>query len=49
LYTTSGASCGADRALNDDAGKTALDYLAAAEAKGVSADRIEALRRMLAM
>ncbi len=40
---------GADRALKDDAGKTALDYLATAEAKGVSADRIEALRRMLAM
>jgi ankyrin repeat protein len=39
---------GADRTLKDDAGKTALDYLSSAEAKGVSADRIEALRRMLA-
>ena len=40
---------GADRTLKDDAGKTALDHVAAAEAKGVSADRIEALRKMLAM
>jgi len=40
---------GADRTLKDSAGKTALDYLSAAEAKGVSADRIEALRKMLAM
>ena len=39
---------GADRTLKDDAGKTALDHVAAAEAKGVSADRIEALRRILA-
>jgi hypothetical protein len=39
---------GADRTLKDDAGKTALDRVAAAEAKGISADRIEALRRMLA-
>jgi hypothetical protein len=31
------------------AAKTALDHLAAAEAKGVSADRIEALRKMLAV
>ena len=40
---------GADRTLKDDAGMTALDHLAAAEAMGVSADRIEALRKMLAM
>jgi ankyrin repeat protein len=40
---------GADRTLKDDAGKTALDHLAAAESKGASADRIEALRKMLAM
>jgi ankyrin repeat protein len=40
---------GADRTLKDDAGKTALDYLAAAEAKGVAADRIGALRTMLAI
>jgi ankyrin repeat protein len=39
---------GADRTLKDSAGKTALDHVAAAEAKGVSADRIEALRRLLA-
>ena len=38
---------GADRTLKDSAGKTALDYLSAAEAKGVSADRIEALQRLL--
>ena len=40
---------GADRTLKDDAGMTAIDHVAAAEAKGVSADRIEALRKMLAM
>jgi ankyrin repeat protein len=40
---------GADRALKDDAGKTALDYVAVAETKGVAAERAAALRRMLSI
>jgi len=40
---------GADRTLRDNAGKTAFDHVATAEAKGTAADRIEALRRMLAV
>jgi len=40
---------GADRTLKDKAGKTALDYVAVAETKGVAAERAAALRRMLSI
>ena len=40
---------GADRALKDDAGKTAFEHVAEAEAKEVSAERAAALRRMLSI
>jgi hypothetical protein len=39
---------GADRALKDNAGKTAFDHVVRAEAKEISVDRTEALRRLLA-
>jgi ankyrin repeat protein len=39
---------GADRALKDNAGKTAFDHVVRAEATEISVDRTEALRRLLA-
>lgn len=40
---------GANRALKDSTGKTALDYLEQAETRGLPPDRIELLRGMLAI